>query len=94
MKIEIILKLGAELGSVKLLGRRTPDGWLFRTSSEDQSAELLDEEDRDGLPLENRKSSNGLDLGEQHWRSSTNIRGTDCTRWLFILNSNSKFGRR
>jgi hypothetical protein len=50
-KSEVILKVGAEGGSVALIGIRGTHGWLFRTTSVDQTAMLLSEEDRKGPPL-------------------------------------------
>jgi hypothetical protein len=63
MKNELILEVGIELGSIKLLGTRTSHGWRFRTLVVDQSAGLLSEEDRGDLPLESRTSPVGLTPG-------------------------------
>jgi hypothetical protein len=47
---EVILEIGAELGSSTLLGTRTAHGWRFRSRTIDQSAWLLsDDDDFEGL---------------------------------------------
>jgi hypothetical protein len=46
---ELVLGVGAELGSIELLGTRAARGWLFHTSIKDQSIWLLNEEDRGDL---------------------------------------------
>jgi hypothetical protein len=43
-KTEVIIKIGAELGSITIYGMRTERGWSFRRDVSDQTPELLDEE--------------------------------------------------
>jgi hypothetical protein len=64
LKNEIVLEVGVEGGSIKLLGTRLSQGWRFRVSTVDQTAMFLSEEDRGNLPLESRRASDWVDSWE------------------------------
>jgi hypothetical protein len=55
-KPEVILEVGAELGSLTLLGTRAAHGWRFRIQTIDQSAWLLSDDDEDTGPKTYRLS--------------------------------------
>jgi hypothetical protein len=61
---ELILEIGADGGSIKLLGTRTPNGWRFRRSVLDQTPALLTDEDRGDLLSTIQHESDWVDSWE------------------------------
>ena len=62
VKSELILEMGAEGGSIKLLGTRVPNGWRFRISTLDITPSLLTEEDRGDMPPTIQHESDWVEL--------------------------------
>lgn len=78
-KIEVILELGSELGTVELIGARTRLGWLFRTLSIDQSAGLLGEAEGEGPPLLGKTDSRQESNWVGSWAAALHL--LDRYRW-------------
>jgi hypothetical protein len=74
-KVEVILEVGSEGGSLAIVGTRAEDGWRFRAVRDESTLrELLNAEDRAGLEF--WQQSDWVESLEGALSCSIGIRGT------------------